>query len=123
MVPVTATVAASESVAKARAALAIVDLGRFNMAGPLVDERAKDEKSAPKLYRTCDPHINRAFVRRGTPKLGAGPTQGADKGMRSNGCIAFASRRSRAVPRHGHSGGSESAEGKGRAGCFHGRWP
>ncbi|BCH16944.1 hypothetical protein MesoLjLa_37950 [Mesorhizobium sp. L-2-11] len=47
---VTATVAASESVAKARAALAIVDLGRLNMAGPLVDEQVKDEKSALKLY-------------------------------------------------------------------------
>ncbi|WP_206521350.1 hypothetical protein, partial [Mesorhizobium sp. M7A.F.Ca.US.014.04.1.1] len=58
-----ATATPSESVAKTRAAWAIVDLGRLNMMCPLVDERAKDEKSAPETSSTCDPHINRAFVR------------------------------------------------------------
>jgi hypothetical protein len=42
--------AASDSVAGTRTARAIVDLGRLNMTCPLVDERAKDEKSAPENF-------------------------------------------------------------------------
>jgi hypothetical protein len=46
----TATATPSESVVKTRAIRAIVDLGRLNMTCPLVDERAKDEKSAPENF-------------------------------------------------------------------------
>src|SRR5690349_12439799 len=115
--PETATAAASKSVAKPRAVLATVDLaavdlGRLNMTGPLVDERAEDEKSAPKTSCACDPHINRAFVRRGQG--------GSWRVGFENGCFAFAPRPGRAVPRHGHSGRGQPAEGDRRAGGFDG---